>query len=722
MLTAGALFSRSCSVTTALTLIVTVALLVAPESMAATDGAYQDVYMVNGCASGAGLFSSTSYDTMITGPFCPSELDVDAPGTAHQGAYGRWSTITPSPSIRIVGITSVGVADCNLHSDGFSAGYFYGDDGVNYGTPQVTIDCHGAVNQNGYAGGLNQHIASSRYLGWTASCNQSSCTPTGAGIVVFSILSIQLEAQETTGPGITADGSDNLYYQSGWVRGAFPADISASDPSGVCSMAVSVNGKTTSSYADPSPDTTQWTQCHGSDLNASVDSTQYPNGAGAITLDYNATNAAGALSAVSKKLNVDNVTPSVSLSAPPDTASVAGTQVVTVTGSAGPSGIGGLYCSVDGGAVETYRSATAQIPVTGIGPHAVSCYARNNAANVSGVTASSPVSTLVLSIRQPTAAAITFARIADALRCHTARETVKVAGRIHTIRRHGKRVRVRGRARTIRRRVRKCHARTVVRAIRVVLKRHGKPVLRHGKQVYVKRRVRRVVLPHAVYEAKRRVGHGKPTAVNGFIGLADGTALAGQPVDVYVAPNDNAPRFHLIRTVTTDANGLWTAKVGPGPSRLIEAVYPGGATTEPAVSSTVTLTVPAKIAMSISPRVVPWSGKITIRGRLVGGYVPGDGVALRLRVPYPGGQYLQEPFRTNRHGEFRFQWTYKSGRGVVTYRFAVATTATESDYPWAAATSRSIPVTFGRPTPRRHHHHHHHRRHRHRQAIRRPIL
>jgi hypothetical protein len=107
--------------------------------------------------------------------------------------------------------------------------------------------------------------------------------------------------------------------------------------------------------------------------------------------------------------------------------------------------------------------------------------------------------------------------------------------------------------------------------------------------------------------------------------------------------------------------------------------------------------------MSIAPRVVPWSGKITIRGRLVGGWVPRDGVALRLRVPYPGGQILQEPFRTNRHGRFRFQWTYGAGRGMVRYRFAVATTSTESDYPWAAATSHRVAVTFGRPTPRTHH-------------------
>ncbi|HEY1714217.1 MAG TPA: hypothetical protein VGG07_15015, partial [Solirubrobacteraceae bacterium] len=237
-----------------------------------------------------------------------------------------------------------------------------------------------------------------------------------------------------------------------------------------------------------------------------------------------------------------------------------------------------------------------------------------------------------------------------------------------------------------------------------------KPVLRHGKPVYVKRRVRRVLLPHAVNKPLRRIRHGKATTVNGFVGLSDGTVLAGQTVKVYSSPNDNAPRFRLMSTVTTDASGEWTAKVPAGPSRLIEAVYAGNSRTEPATSSMVKLSVPARIDVSISPRVIPWSNKITITGRLVGGWVPHDGVALRLRVPYPGGQSVQEPFRTNSHGAFKFGWSYGSGRGVVRYHFTVATTATESDYPWAAAVSRAVVVTFGRPTPRAHGR----RRHRHR--------
>jgi hypothetical protein len=528
---------------------------------------------------------------------------------------------------------------------------------------------------------------------------------------------VTLTGYETRGPALTPTGPDslappvqsNLADAGGWVRGTFPAGFAATDPSGVCDMATTVNGSVIADYHDPARDDSSWTQCHGTALPQSVDTRAYPNGAGTLQLQYAAANAAAVTSTLPHTVNVDNVTPQVSLSAPADTASVSGTQDVTATATGGPSGIAALFCAVDGGATQTYPGAGAQIPVTGIGSHQVQCYARNRAADATGAAATSPPATLDLSIRQPTASAITFAHIADALRCHTATENVKLAGRTHTVRRHGKLVTVRGRARTVRKRVRKCHARTVVRTVRVVLTRHGKPVLRHGKPVRVKRRVRRVLLPHLVAKPTRRIGHGKSTTVNGFIAVADGTALGDQTVDVYASPADNAPRFHLIRTVTTNADGTWTAKVGPGPSRLIEAIYPGNGTTEPATSSTVRLIVPARIDVSITPRVIPWSKNITITGRLVGGWVPRDGVALRLRVPYPGGQSVQEPFRTNSHGKFTFDWSYGSGRGVVRYRFTVATTATESDYPWGAAVSRAVAVTFGRPTPptRRHHRHRH---------------
>jgi hypothetical protein len=150
---------------------------------------------------------------------------------------------------------------------------------------------------------------------------------------------------------------------------------------------------------------------------------------------------------------------------------------------------------------------------------------------------------------------------------------------------------------------------------------------------------------------------------------------------------------------------------------VIRARYPGSHRVEPA-TSLAQLTVPAEVRLHISPHVLPWSHRIRIRGHLVGRYVPHDGVALRLLVRYSkhGPLTPLEALRTTRHGSFAFSWSYHSGRGVATYPFSIATTATETDYPYAAGSSKPVRVTFGRKSPHRAHrkskHHHKHRRRR----------
>jgi hypothetical protein len=90
--------------------------------------------------------------------------------------------------------------------------------------------------------------------------------------------------------------------------------------------------------------------------------------------------------------------------------------------------------------------------------------------------------------------------------------------------------------------------------------------------------------------------------------------------------------------------------------------------------------VPARIALSISPRTLPWHAAIHLHGRMVGGYVPRDGVALRLLVRYPAAKQWTPllALRTNRDGRFSFTWSYHAGRGVASYPFAIATTAARS--------------------------------------------
>lgn len=446
------------------------------------------------------------------------------------------------------------------------------------------------------------------------------------------------------------------------------------------------------SYSDSSPDTSSFTQCSGSALGASVDTTKFPNGAGAITLSSTATSAAGAASTISKSINVDNQLPTVMLAGPSDAPITAGTQFVNATATAGPSGVQGIWCSVDGVSYTEHAGASAQIPISGLGSHETSCYAQSNSESANGVPAVSVTESLSMTIRQPTEAAVNFSTLKDPLRCHHL--TIRVPAHRQIVVRRGHKITVRGRPR--RRRELRCKARTVRRVVTIVVRRHGKPVR-------VRQRERIVVLPHHISELARRVAFGHGASVSGVLLTNDGTPIAGQAVQVLTAPDNGLRQFTPATSATTSSTGTWTAHLPAGPSRLVLASYEGSTTLEPTVSNVAQLTVPARISVAITPRKLPWHGTITVRGHLIGGYVPADGVALRLLVRYPNSKKPTPllALRTTSTGAFAFTWSYHHGRGIATYPVMVSTTATESDFPFAASSSSPVDVTFGKATPRR---------------------
>jgi hypothetical protein len=244
-----------------------------------------------------------------------------------------------------------------------------------------------------------------------------------------------------------------------------------------------------------------------------------------------------------------------------------------------------------------------------------------------------------------------------------------------------------------------------------------KTVMRHGKPVRVKRTrwVRVALPPHYVTHTTKWVGHGRGTVVSGWLGTAGGTALGGQPVEVLTAPDNGQGVFRLARSVTTAANGSWTAQLGAGPSRLVEAVYPGGALTEPTTSAQVHVVVPAKVRLiSVWPPRVAWSGTVTIVGQLVGGYLPPGGALVRLRIG-SGSSYTTYGVQEHVTGNGRFSTTYTFGAGQAssfqTFWFEISSLPMGS-YPFAPSDSgkRSV-LVGGHPTIPRHRHRRH-RKHR----------
>jgi hypothetical protein len=381
-----------------------------------------------------------------------------------------------------------------------------------------------------------------------------------------------------------------------------------------------------------------------------------------------------------KTIYLDNVQPTIALSGPADAPTTAGVQYVTATAATtGPSGIAGISCSLDGAPAHWYPGTNTRVPVQGLGVHRVTCWSSNNARDSFGNLGPSVPAGWTLSIRQPTVSALSFSHVVDALRCARNRERVRIPAHWVTVELHGQHLRIKLPAQTRTVTLVHCHPVLVRRRVRS----HG-----HWRIERV------VVLPHTVQASSRRVPYGAATTVSGWLGTSQGNALGGQLVQLIAVPDNGGAGFQQVATATTAANGSWSAPVSAGPSRILEAVYPGTALTEPSESVLARVVVPASVRLSIRPRHAHWGGTITISGQLRGGYVPPAGEVLFVRLKYNGTQIEVDHVRTGSDGRFRTTYTFLGGAGTAAYPFWV-TSVPESDYPFAAGSSRKITVTVG---------------------------
>jgi hypothetical protein len=630
--------------------------------------------------------------------------------------------------------------------------------------------------------------------------------PTPGPFASVVVTGVTLTVSESQAPSLAPFGPANLANQTAGYAWNPPGDpwsiaTAGSDPSGVCTIVATVNGDQLTPLVNTQGVEYQWQECPNQTWPGTVDTRQFVAGDGPLSLTLTGINAAGNKGSISRTIQVDNDPVQESLSTPNDpnpTLWVNHPVTVQSAASAGPSGITGTSCDVDGGASSPYP--TGGLSVDGDGSHTVSCTSSNGAVDPQGdhntgtasltikideappavgfepVNPSDPTAVVVdtsdaesgvaggsITVQGPHAKAprplktaldgsqlvsrfddagkhgvFTFVGTAcDAVgNCASSTEALRFPIRLgsrsylsfHAIKPPAKvvraRVRVGFRTRTV---VRHRHGKRVRETIKVGG--HVRRVTVHVNQTtgcgvarvkvhrrdYQDVRVCRRLTPRVVTHHRQRLG--RKVSVHGLVTTKQGRPLAHVKVAIATKLTDRGARFRRALATRTDSNGVWSAKLAGGPSRTIRARYVGSRTVEPA-TSLATLSVPAEIRLRISPHVVPWSRRIEIRGHLVGRYVPHDGVALRLLVRYSehGPLTPLEALRTTRHGAFAFAWSYHSGRGVATYPFSVATTATETDYPYAAGRSKPVRVTFGRNTPHRAHkkskHHHEHRRRR----------
>ena len=625
-------------------------------------------------------------------PYNGPGLELYSPANKTVGKNATAAFKVTSPG----GIAVYSIHVVNAYSSGIGTGGWWGEFYWNGGPGPAGRSGPLSDAQFNNGGCCSQTNLQSQTIGWFIACNQSSCSSGAAGRV-RGMAELDLVGEEAQAPTIIASGGDNLWYQGGWVRGLWPVSFTASDPSGVCGAAV-VFGSLPA-ILTPTPDTAPnrhtWQQCPQQSVPAAVDTSasdgSLGRGEGAMQLRLTATNTAGVTANPTKTVYVDDSTPTVSLSGPTDAPSTAGTQYVTATASAGPAGVAGLSCSLNGAPAQWYPGSSARVAVQNLGPNSVTCSAANKARDVAGNPAWSAPASWTLSIREPTTAALSFgSRIRDALQCRRVKERVRVPAKWVTVRRHGKRVKVKRRAHTKVVKVTRCHARMVRVRVRVKIKGHWRW-----------RWERQARLPHTIQLSSWRARHGATAKVVGWLGTTGGVALAGQNVRILTAPNNGLNAFTQAAVAITGQNGVWHATLRAGPSRLVQAIYDGGSTVEPATSGQVRLIVPALVKLRIRPRRTHWwrsprsPGTIRITGRVLGGYIPGvDQQLLRLRIGVVGIPGVQSTIGIPGiapDGRFHTTWTPAPGNGTVRFWFSVSTLH-EADFPFAPSSSRRVDV------------------------------
>jgi hypothetical protein len=668
-------------------------------------------YMVSSCGSysNEGVFSVVlppGGSVIATGSSCPSSagqgLVLQSSGSVNgsQGSRGAWQANAPAgleivaASVGAPGITGSSI---NVSASPWGGGVYWAGGGQ-----AIPTEFDGGGSWSGFV---------SPYFGFQLVCGATPCgVNKGSQLQVNG--TINFSVRETVGPSLSAP--NGLWQTHGWIRGQWPLNFSGNSPSGVCGLSGTLN-QIPLTGSSSARDVATWHQCSAPAVSDTINTAAY--GSGAMALYIAGYDAAGETASDTETMYVDNSTPTLSLSGPTDASSTAGTQYVTATAGGGPSGIDGISCSVDGGPAQWHPGASAQVPVSGVGEHTVSCDALNNAVDASGVHGESSSQTWSLKIGAPTIMGVGFDKYVG-LKCHVVKRRETVPGHWVTRTRHGKSVKVKTRTRHKIVKVTKCHPATkrVRVVVRVPLRRHGKVVRRHGKVVYRKKveHKRVVVTPHKKFKAKEHVRHGHATSVSGWLGLSDGTALAGQTVQILTAADNGLGQFAVAATATTAANGTWTAALPAGPSRIVQASYGGGTTTEASVSGQVTVIVPSQIKIrSVNPSRVAWGESVKVTGTLLGGYLPAGGVNVRLRIGIGTSKLTYGVREHVSQAHFTTVYTFGAGSAQIhrRYWFQVATLPS-GNYPYAPSSSNRMYVSVGGHPPQPQHRRHPHRRHR----------
>jgi hypothetical protein len=193
------------------------------------------------------------------------------------------------------------------------------------------------------------------------------------------------------------------------------------------------------------------------------------------------------------------------------------------------------------------------------------------------------------------------------------------------------------------------------------------------------------------------VPYGRSLRFGGVLRTTAGTPLAGQPIEIVETFAPGADAAQRRTTVTTRADGRFDARLAPGPSRRVEALFPGTRTLTRADGRSVTMAVRAGVRLHASTETARIGGDpVIFGGRLLAdeATIPRTGRPIELQFRVPGGRWSEfRTVQTDRRGRFRYRYAFTDddSRGIR-FQFR-AVSPEQSDWPYRPSASRPVAVT-----------------------------
>lgn len=195
---------------------------------------------------------------------------------------------------------------------------------------------------------------------------------------------------------------------------------------------------------------------------------------------------------------------------------------------------------------------------------------------------------------------------------------------------------------------------------------------------------------------RRLLPYGRGTLLSGRLIAGLRTPLAQMPVRIVERFGPGASPLERVSTAWTDGEGLFTARLAPGPSREVTAVFAGTPTLSRSASRPVGLGVRSGLRLRVSSAVATVGGRpLVFRGRVAaaGCAVPAGGKAVQLQFRLPGLPWSEfRTVQTDRAGRFRYAYRFSDddSRGAR-FRFRAFAPA-QSGWPYEPGGSRPVAV------------------------------